>query len=153
MNGHGWVQAMVGQTSVFWLATGAIALGLTLMLVAAGFALKRRFARARQPHRPGALAALAAYRAAGKAAPTAAEPAPAHPTPPLAARGSLGPRVAPIPAADLPSLALLLRRLHSAGDRLEDVARDLAGDLEDMPEPALKVAPVEVEYVFKACGS
>ena len=50
------------------------------------------------------------------------------------------------------SLALLLRRLQSAGDRLEEIARDAAGEIPTPGESVLKEDLQDVEYVFRASG-
>ena len=47
---------------------------------------------------------------------------------------------------------LLLRRLQSAGDRLEEIARDAAGEIPTPGESVLKEDLQDVEYVFRASG-
>jgi hypothetical protein len=146
------------QGPVFWAATAAIALGLTLLLVAllhrawraargrtsgATVAPAQAMATATEPADDPAASVAAAIAAATDAyAGAGAPPAAAGPAPLSSPDDELADQ----------SLALLLRRLQAAGDRLEQIA----GDLQDTAGPArdslLKDAADEVEYVFKACG-
>ncbi len=128
---------LAGRQPLVWIAAATIALG-TACLVGAllQYGRLRRAAPRRQTPVPPTAAPVAAvapdgdlYRPVGVT------------------------RAAPAADLDAPSLALLLRRLRAAGDRLETVATDL--DNLDLlaPESFLKEARPEVEYVFRASGA
>ena len=151
------IEAARGQGPGFWLAAGAVALGATLLLVSLAMGLKRVLAgrRAAAPTLPPTTApdvalataatdqAVEAYAAGQASAAADAEVPPSMP--PTA--GSAG----------NDSLALLLRRLQSAGDRLEQIAEDLTPDQLASGDGAagsgLKSEFQEVEYVFRASGA
>lgn len=151
------IEAARGQGPGFWLAAGAVALGATLLLLSLALGLKRllagrcapapapppRQATDIAPARAATGEAVGAY-AAQQASAAADAGAPAS-TPPSAA------------AAGSDSLALLLRRLQSAGDRLEQIAEDLTPDQlapgDGAAGSALKSELQEVEYVFRASGA
>ncbi len=137
------------QGPVFWAATGAIALGLTLLLVAVLHRLPRPRRRRRTRTETGPPASSPAASAPEVAA--AAQARTAYQDAPAAPRGVLAsPGLDHDPAER--SLALLLRRLQSAGDRLEELAGSVpAADLA-APQSGLKDAAPDVEYVFRACG-
>ena len=136
------------QGPIFWAASGAIALGLTLLLVAILHRLprpRRRPATSQAPSSPAAVAPAPA------AAASAAQARAAYQEPSVPGRpGSPAAGLDQDPAER--SLALLLRRLQGAGDRLEELASEAR-----VPEPAtsrsgLKDPAPDVEYVFRACG-
>jgi hypothetical protein len=139
------------QNAIFWGGAAAVALGLTLLLATVVTRLRRRL-RWRRPFslpRIPALQAAGAYQAAGA---TGVKPV-AAPADSAAAGLAIAARIlaeAAVPPA--PSLAILLRRLQLAGDRLEEVARSVSDDVDDFDDADLKDHPLEVEYVFKACG-
>jgi hypothetical protein len=136
------------QGPLFWTAVTAIALGATLLVVALVQMLRASRAARVGPGRAGATPdspGAAAAVGTGVDRLDGADPA----------RGATEPHPAREEIAVDPadrSLALLLRRLQAAGDRLEE----LAGDLEEPPaarqESALKEGFRDVEYVFKASG-
>ena len=107
---------------------------------------------AANPGRAGASCAMLVELIAASAAATTewtATAATAASAPPATAAVDLAARpVAASAEPPSPSLALLLRRLQQAGDRLEEVSRTLT---DEDPEP-LKAAEADVEYVFKACS-
>lgn len=135
---------------IFWAATAAIALGSACLT--ASFVLLLRRLRPRR-HRPQtaaggrqdetAAADTPAIRAATARASSAADRY--EPLQPVRAAASAD--------AQVPSLALLLRRLQAAGDRLDDIVADLDHAASFDPESLLKDALPDVEYVFKASGS
>lgn len=139
------------QNAIFWGGAAAVALGLTMLLATVATRLRRRL----HWRRPFALPRIPARQAAGAyqaAAATGVAPVPAVAD--AAAAGlAIAARIlaeAAIPPA--PSLAILLRRLQLAGDRLEEVARCVSDDVDDFEDADLKDDALEVEYVFKACG-
>ena len=127
---------------VFWAAAGAIALGAALLAAAL-----LQLLRGLNLHfkRPAAATAVAA-----SADPGAPEADVYVPTAVNAAASAA--RTVRTPDEGDSSLALMLRRLQSAGDRLEEIAADLGVERGLSPESALKEDPADVEYVFKACG-
>ena len=130
------------QGPVFWVAAVAIALGTTLLVMALAQFLRSRLAAGRGGIDPARSTPPPAASAADVYVPT---------TPPVAMESA--PRLpAGPPLGDDHSLALLLRRLQSAGDRLEEVAGDLWHDEPGRNESALKDPLGDVEYVFRASG-
>lgn len=157
------------QGPVFWVAAVAIALGATLLVVALGQFLRHRFeagllgrsavkvitppttpAETYEPTQPPVPPAMMSNDPLAEAAPTrsAAAPTPA-PTP----RPRFEPEFEPRDSVGGDySLALLLRRLQTAGDRLEEMAGDLRSVESGPEESALKDDLRDVEYVFRASG-
>lgn len=131
-----WTQLATRQT-LFWIATGALALGAAF-LTAALVILVRRAGHAARRRRlePAISPAAAALGPRGEAS--------------LAATFKLAPPTAPM---EQPSLALLLRRLQAAGDHLEEIAGDLEAAAREPEELVLKEGAADVEYVFRATGS
>lgn len=127
-----------GQGTVFWVATAAVSLGLTLLTVAVMHALVQRVAR---------------RRGAAAMAPAHAAPIPAAPPQVAAAYATQQAPPATLPDDDDSSLALMLRRLQQAGDRLEEIAGDREAMLGHGHASALKSGFQDVEYVFRASGS
>jgi hypothetical protein len=134
------------QNALFWAGAAAVALGGALLVATLVARLRRRrFALPRIPARK----VVAAYEAAGTTLPTASPPDGAN----AAAALALAARaLAETSAPPAPSLAILLRRLQLAGDRLEEVARAVGEDVDDLDDRSLKGDAPEVEYVFKACA-
>ena len=139
------------QGIVFWGAAAAIALGATLLVVALAQQIRGLLAGRLQRRSQPATSAI----------PVAGTPATEVSTPPAAVMttsddlyvpttASLASR--PIAAGEEPSLALLLRRLQSAGDRLEEIAGEIQTSRGEQHETMLKDDLQEVEYVFKACA-
>jgi hypothetical protein len=124
-----------GQGTVFWVATVAVSLGLTMLVTALVQALRQ-----------------ATRRRATSAAPT---PPPAEVRPAREAVQAYAASDPPPPAAapEDSSVALLLRRLQQAGDRLEEIAGDLDASAAFDAVSGLKSEPLDVEYVFRASGS
>jgi hypothetical protein len=117
-----------------------MALGATMLLVALAQVARRHLATAAAAK---TVTPPATPEPAAPAAPTTESPA----APPQRAQPSFaGP-----PSGDC-SLALLLRRLQSAGDQLEEVAGDLRGSDRARDDSGLKEPPAAVEYVFRASG-
>ncbi len=137
------------QNALFWGGAAAVALGFALLAVTL-FArvrqnLRRPFALPRIPARQAAVA----FQASGATSPAAALPYAGD----AAAGLDLEARaLAETPVPPAPSLAILLRRLQLAGDRLEEVARAAAEDDDSHDDTSLKGDLLEVEYVFKACA-
>ena len=130
------------QGPVFWVAAVAIALGVTLLVMALTQLLSRRLN-----------ARLTGDEPAPRSAPATAPAADIYvPTQPLVTSEFTTPVRAVQPVDGDHSLALLLRRLQSAGDRLEEVAGDLWHDESNRDESGLKEAQLDVEYVFRASG-
>ena len=130
------------QGPVFWVAAAAIALGVTLLVVALVQLLRRRLN-----------ARLAGDESAPRSTPNLAPTADIYvPTQPLVKPEFTTPEPAVQPVGGEQSLALLLRRLQSAGDRLEEVAGDLRHDESNRDESGLKEPHLDVEYVFRASG-
>ncbi|HOX26417.1 MAG TPA: hypothetical protein PLL30_07525 [Candidatus Krumholzibacteria bacterium] len=133
------LELAAARGSIFWIATCAVALGMALLAAslvqmarrrkAHGWSIRLPRRRRPKPERGQATAPAEVYCPAGPALSVAAGQ-----------------------AAEEPSLALLLRRLQSAGDRLEEIAADLASDRFLPDESILKEESHDVEYVFKACG-
>jgi hypothetical protein len=122
---------------VFWAATGAIALGAAFLAAALVMLVRR---------------------ARGVSVPTRIMPdqpvAEAATTPPTDVYQPSPPSLAlSTQVGEAPSLALLLRRLQAAGDRLEEIAGDLETSASFAPDSPLKDTGQDVEYVFKASGS
>ncbi|MEZ4388739.1 MAG: hypothetical protein R3D98_14445 [Candidatus Krumholzibacteriia bacterium] len=142
MDWHSITGLAQGQGTVFWAAGAAVSLGLTLLVVALGQALRQQLRRGRARARvasppetavtpPARLPdAMAAYAASSRTA---------------AAPGD--------PDREEGSLALLLRRLQQAGDRLEEIAGDLDVAESQAAASSLKSDLQDVEYVFRASGS
>jgi hypothetical protein len=122
---------------VFWAAAGAIALGAACLAAALVMLVRR----ARGGSEPGRVAPVQPVAGAAIAPPTEIY----QPTRPVKAPSTQG--------GETPSLALLLRRLQAAGDRLEDIAGDLETAASFSPDSLLKDTCQDVEYVFKASGS
>jgi len=149
MNLHDISQLARSQGPVFWIATAAIALGATLLVVALVQQLRRsvgnRLERARSFRmvqavpKPDSVPEADVYEAT-----------PSLAVAPPALRATLPPAVGDDPGDY--SLALLLRRLQSAGDRLEEIAGDLNGEIPPAEESGLKEDLQDVEYVFRASG-
>lgn len=136
------------QGPVFWAAAAAVSLGLTLLVVALVQTLVRMVsARAHVK--------TLNVDAAAPEAPPVSTPEPTPTTPEFVQTAYAAGDSAPTnqrPEEDS-SLAILLRRLQSAGDRLEEIAGDLetAALMDD--RSSLKSEPRAVEYVFRASGS
>jgi len=142
------IAAARDQGPVVWAAVAAIALGLTLILVALWQRRPRRQAATPPPPAvaaPTTAAATAAADAYAAAAPAAGDPAAGFARPAAA-------RFADPDELAEQSLALMLRRLQAAGDRLEELAADLGHETAARGESVLKDTLQDVEYVFKACG-
>jgi hypothetical protein len=126
-----------------------VALGFTLLVTTLAARLRQRLRRPFSLPRIPARQAAAAYEASDRTDsdrnPTNAEGVAAGMA--LAARA-----LAETAAPPAPSLAILLRRLQLAGDRLEEVARAVSEDNDDLDDTRLKEATPEVEYVFRACA-
>lgn len=126
------------QGTVFWIATAAVSLGLTLLVVALVQAARQRVGGKR--------------RDARATAPAVAAPAPAVAGHATAAYAQQGAAMAP-PVDEDGSLAMMLRRLQQAGDRLEEIAADREAAPTMAAVSALKSEFQDVEYVFRASGS
>lgn len=162
MNWDGILGSAGQQNAIFWGGAAAVALGGALLVATLVARVRDRLRRPLALPRFPANRAAAAYGAASAAtpppigrpsashlsgAPPAAPPADPEGVVLAAAAHALAATSSP-PA---PSLAILLRRLQLAGDRLEEVARGLDADDRD-PDEALAATAEEVEYVFKACS-
>ncbi len=139
------------QNAIFWGGAAAVALGFTLLLATVVTRLRHRlhFRRPFALPRVAVRQAAAAYHASATNTPAETPPRVENPLSELvlAARA-----LADTEAAPAPSLAILLRRLQLAGDRLEEVARAVCEDEDDLADAGLKDGASEVEYVFKACA-
>lgn len=124
------------QGTVFWVASAAVSLGLTLLVVALVQAARQRLARR-------TVAAATSPREA---------PAPVVTTQAAAAYAEHEAPVSPL-ADDDSSLVMMLRRLQQAGDRLEEIAADRTTSDGRATASALKSGFQDVEYVFRASGS
>lgn len=138
MDWNGITTLAQGQGTVFWVATAAVSLGLTLLVVALLHAVVQRAARRR--------AAAAMTSAPAAPIPTAASQVAA------AYAAEQAPLATP-PEDESSSLVLMLRRLQQAGDRLEEIAGDREATLGHGHTSALKSGFQDVEYVFRASGS
>jgi hypothetical protein len=137
------------QNAIFWGGAAAVALGFTLLVATLATRLRRRLRRPFAMPRIPARQAAVAYQAAGTSQ-AAADPQGADASvSALALAARVLAENAPPPA---PSLAILLRRLQLAGDRLEEVAQAIAEDDEAAADMGLKEDALDVEYVFKACS-
>jgi hypothetical protein len=139
------------QGAVFWAGAVAVALGATLLVVAVAQQLGR-IAATRLATRRGATTGTNTPGASGEADTytPSMPPKPAVEAEEEAVAASIVEAVEDLPPADQ-SLALLLRRLQSAGDRLEEISRDIVVAV-DTDETGLKEPVEDVEYVFKACS-
>jgi hypothetical protein len=128
---------LAAREPLFWVAAGTLALGAACLAAALAMLLSRL--------RPSGRRAIpaAALGAPGPQPADRYEPAAFAPPPPAAAPGT----------DPEPSLALLLRRLQAAGDRLDDIAADLEAAAAAADESGLKDLPAGVEYVFRASGA
>jgi len=139
------------QNAIFWGGAAAVALGFTLLVatLAARWRQRPHLRRHFAMPRVAARQAAAAYQAAGTtvAAPNPPESASAAAGLALAARALAETAVPPGP-----SLAILLRRLQLAGDRLEEAVREVDAADDVLGDASLKHDAPEVEYVFKACA-
>ncbi len=139
------------QGLIFWGAAAAIALGATLLLVALAQQIRRLVTRRFQRHHQPTIRA-----AVSVPIPAAQDDTPAAVVQTTAddvympSAASLASR--PATMREEPSLALLLRRLQSAGDRLEEIAGEIQSSRGDQRETMLKDEIQDVEYVFKACA-
>jgi len=133
MDLHTVLETAAAQGTVFWFAGAAIAAGTALLVVALVLLGRRRPRRAATPARSSMVIPAAVAPVTG---------------------GSYQParRVASPAGPEEPSLALLLRRLQAAGDRLEGIAGELAATVAPGSESGLKATLPDVEYVFKATG-
>ena len=135
------------QGTVFWAGAVAVALGATLLVVAVAQQLGRIAAARLAARRPGGVADVADE--------TDTYTPSMPPQPAADVEATLDAVAAVTREAEQPhaeqSLALLLRRLQSAGDRLEEISRDVAMPA-DADQTALKDTLEDVEYVFKACS-
>ena len=127
------------QGPVFWVAAATVALGATLLVTALTQFLRNRLA-----------AGVDEVDSVPVTTPPATDVYVAT-TPPVAPEFVATPPAGLSTGGDL-SLALLLRRLQSAGDRLEEVAGDLWHDESDRDKSGLKEPLRDVEYVFRASG-
>lgn len=136
------LENIAAQGSMFWVATGSVALGVTLILVALVTQLNRLRNRkslqvGRELLRPPA--------EPSRPAPEEIIQAP----PPDIENFSAPAETASVPA-DARELTHLVARLRAAGDKLENFQR------QNLPEPAqatespLKEASSAVDYVFRA---
>ena len=130
------------QGPVFWVAAVAVALGVTLLVTALAQFVRQRSARRGAAADSAATIIPPATPAADIYVPT---------TPPVAQEFAPSAPAGPPGGGDY-SLALLLRRLQSAGDRLEEVVGDFWPDESDRDESGLKDSLRDVEYVFRASG-
>jgi hypothetical protein len=151
------IEAARGQGPGFWMAAGAVALGATLLLVSLAMGLKRVLA-GRSAATPTMPAQATADADVATAATDQAVEAYAAQQGSAVADVAVKPTMPPTAgAAGNDSLALLLRRLQSAGDRLEQIAEDLTPDQlasgDGAAGSALKSEFQEVEYVFRASGA
>jgi hypothetical protein len=135
------------QNALFWAGAAAVALGATLLVATLAARLRQR--RRSAGTRISARQVAAAYGAGQQTTVPASSPVPAADA---AVMATVARALAETSAPPAPSLAILLRRLQLAGDRLEEVAREAALDEDAFDDPALKEAPLEVEYVFRASG-
>jgi len=136
------------QGPVFWAAAAAVSLGLTLLVVASLQSLRRLIGNRRPVQAAVSVAPPAEEIPAADAAtrPTA--------TPETAQGAYEATTVTATPSnPENSSMALLLRRLQSAGDRLEEIASDLDTSAALAHDSLLKSEPRDVEYVFRASGS
>ena len=130
------------QGPVFWVAAAAVALGATLLVMALA-----QFVRQRRAGRGAAVDSVEIIT------PPATPDLDTYvPTTPLLAQEFVPAVPAGAPGGGDHSLALLLRRLQSAGDRLEEVAGDFRPEESDRRESGLKDSLQDVEYVFRASG-
>jgi len=139
------------QGLIFWGAAAAIALGATLLVVALAQQVRRLIAGRLQRNVGRAIPAMVTppIQEAGDIATHASVQNTENDvyTPTAASLASR-----PTAVGEEPSLALLLRRLQSAGDRLEEIAGEIRTSRGDEGETILKDDLQEVEYVFKACA-
>ncbi len=126
-----------GQGTVFWVGTVAVSLGLTLLVTALVQALRQTTRRR-------------ATAAAPLPTPPPAETLPSRDA--IQAYAASDPPRPAVSAGD-GSVALLLRRLQQAGDRLEEIAGDLDASAAFEAVSGLKSGTQDVEYVFRASGS
>ena len=131
-------QAITEQGTLFWAASGSVALGITLIVAAAVGQI--RLLRSR---RVGASKNIAV--------------APAAPPVPVAATESHPPaeeipdlQVSVPELVDAREMLLLLRRVRSAADRMEDFRRRKTSRPAEAAESPLKVGSEGVDYVFRA---
>lgn len=132
------------QGTVFWVASAAVSVGLTLLVVALVQAARQRLGRSQ--------------RQAGATTPTVAAVAPVTARQATAAYAEhAGPEdiEAPAPPSidEDGALVMMLRRLQQAGDRLEEIAADRESAPSMASASALKSGFQDVEYVFRASSS
>lgn len=131
-------QAITEQGTLFWLASGSVALGITLIVAAAVGQVR-----------------LLRSRRAGAAIKEPAAPA-ALPVPTAVPESHFYAEEIPslqnsIPdSVDEREMLLLLRRVRSAADKMEDFRRRKTGRPAEAAESPLKVASEGVDYVFRA---
>jgi hypothetical protein len=131
-------QAITEQGTLFWLASGCVALGITLISAAAVGQFRRL--------RSGRPASVQKEAGAPAARP---DPAPALESNPAGEKVDSLP--ASVPASvDAREMLLLLRRVRSAADKMEDFRRRNSTRPAEAAESPLKVASQGVDYVFRA---
>jgi hypothetical protein len=128
---------LTARQSLFWVATLLLALGSACL--AASLLMVIRKVRSSAQERRADVQGEAAV--SGSSENRAAPDIPAGILDRPALRG------------EEPSLAILLRRLQTAGDRLEDIAGDLEVLTAQPDESNLKHGLPGVDYVFKAKGA
>jgi hypothetical protein len=146
---------------LFWTATAAMAAGLSLLLAVGACHVRRLIRRAGIPRRgrPRRLPLLRrnavrggpqegygdqAWRRVNRQAP---DPPADGPVPRPTLQTPPGPQLAP------EALAIMMRRLRSAADRLEEVAEGHAAAAAGGRDSDLKALGCDVEYVFRASSS
>ena len=136
------IEIIAAKGAMFWAATGSVALGGTLILVALVAQLRHlRRRTARNPVSPMVQETTAAE-----------EPAPQASAPSVEVRAKDVPLPVENPnaAADLAELRALAARLRSAADRLEEFRRSREQVSGQGDESPLKETASGVDYVFRA---
>jgi hypothetical protein len=149
MDWQGIIGSAGQQNAIFWGGAAAVALGSALLVATLGARLRQRLRRPFALPRIPARQAAAAYQASERTDSDLSLPNSESAAAGLALAARVLAETAVPPA---PSLAILLRRLQLAGDRLEEVAQAVAQDNDDLDDTRLKEDTNEVEYVFKACA-
>lgn len=137
------MESIAAQGAMFWAATGSVALGSTLILVALVAQLNRLRNRGPRPATP----AKAAAAATGKKSSAKEE----NPRVESLERRVLSPSTAPAAEmADIRELKGLAARLRTAADKLEDFRRQNGLEPALPAESPLKETLSPVDYVFRA---
>jgi hypothetical protein len=136
------INSIAARGAMFWAATGSVALGGTLILVAV-VAQLRGLNRKR---------ALRHARVAVPEPPQVEELAPGEEEPvvPAVKADPVQAHVSATPPSDDRELRQLLTRLRSAADRLEEFRRRSGKKSVPSPESPLKETVSPVDYVFRA---